>query len=94
MKYALIENGKVAQTQPGYEDGFVEVDASVVCGMIKTDEGFVNPEPVPKSIQEQINELERSVTPRNYRDYVLGDQYAIDKINKVEADIAILRAKL
>jgi len=47
-----------------------------------------------KPIQEQIDDLENSVTPRNYRDFVLGNQYSIDKINQVEADIAILRAKL
>jgi len=50
--------------------------------------------PFEKSIQDQIDDLENSVTPRNYRDFVLGNQYSIDKINQVEADIAILRVKL
>ena len=45
-------------------------------------------------IQGQIEALESSVTPRNYRDFIMGNQYSIDKINKVESDIAILRAKL
>lgn len=50
--------------------------------------------PHVKSIQQKIYELENSVTPRNYREFVMGVEYSIDKINKVEADIAILRAKL
>jgi len=50
--------------------------------------------PFTKPIQEQIDDLENSVTKRNYREFVMGNQYSIDKINQVEADIAILRAKL
>jgi hypothetical protein len=57
-------------------------------------QAHINP-PIPeKTIQQQIDELENSVTPRNYREFVLGVQYSIDKINKVDADIELLRAKL
>ena len=47
-----------------------------------------------KSTQQKIDELENSVTPRNYREFVMGVQYSIDKINKVDADIELLRAEL
>ena len=50
--------------------------------------------PYEKPIIEQIIDLESSVTPRNYLEYVTGNQYSIDKINKVVADIDILRSKL
>ena len=50
--------------------------------------------PYEKPIIEQIVDLEDSVTPRNYLEYLTGNQYSIDKINQVVADIAILRAKL
>ncbi|MBL4795943.1 MAG: hypothetical protein JKY50_00865 [Oleispira sp.] len=65
-----------------------------------TDEGlpynelisiYVAPE---KTIQQQIDDLENSVTKRNYREFVLGNQKSIDKISKVEADIELLRAEL
>jgi len=45
-------------------------------------------------IQNQIDDLENSVTKRNYREFVMGNKYSIDKINQVEKEIAILRAKL
>ena len=45
-------------------------------------------------VQREIDDLENSITKRNYREFVMGNQYSIDKINQVEADIAILRAKL
>ena len=51
-------------------------------------------EQIKEGIKHEITMLESSVTPRNYREFVMGNQYSIDKINKVEADIAILRAKL
>lgn len=94
MKYALIENGVVTQMQPNMQDGFIQVNDSVVCGMIQDGDNFTSPEPAPKSIQQQIDGLENSVTKRNYREFVMGNQYSIDKINQIDADIAILRTKL
>ena len=49
------------------------------------------PEPTP---QEQIRSLESQITDRNIRCALLGDQYAIDKINEIEGLIAELREKI
>lgn len=94
MKYALIKDDVVVQIQGYKQEGFVEVIDSTVCGMLKTDNGFINPEPETKSIQDQIDDLENTVTKRNYREFVMGNQYSIDKINQVDAEIAILRTKI
>jgi len=65
-----------------------------------TDEGLPFNELIPdyvepeKTAQQQMEDLEASITHRNYRGFVSGDQYAIDKISKVDAQIDILRAKL
>jgi len=47
-----------------------------------------------QKIYTQIEDLENSITPRNYREFVLGVKYSIDKINKVDAAIELLRAEL
>ena len=52
-----------------------------------------------KTIQEQITELEGSVTPRNYREYLKGIRdpgnadykYSTDKIDRIDAEIETLR---
>lgn len=43
------------------------------------------------SNEEQIAELEGSITNRNLRGAALGDQYAIDHIQSVEDQISALR---
>ena len=94
MKYALITDGIVSQIQPNKQDGFIKVDDSVVCGMIKEGDNFTLPNPTVKSIQQQVDDLESSVTTRNILDSLDGDEYAINEVKKVRAEIAILRAKL
>ena len=54
----------------------------------------ITPDQIKENIKYEIEMLENSVTPRNYREFVMGDQYSIDKINQVDEDIVILRAKL
>ncbi len=73
-------------------------DHLITSGMVEmTDaelDAHKNP-PIPeRTIQQKIDDLENSVTPRNYREFVLGVQYSIDKINKVDAAIELLRAEL
>lgn len=46
------------------------------------------------TIQEQIVVLENSITSRNIREAFLGDEYALNKIATVEAQIVELRKKL
>ena len=50
-------------------------------------------EPVP-SAQDKINELEAQQTARLVRNAALGDQYAIDKLQSIESDIAALREEI
>ena len=62
MRYALIKNKVVTQTQPNKATGFVEISDDVVCGQIKqTDGSFKNPDPIPPSpptIAELLAETE------------------------------------
>ena len=44
--------------------------------------------------EKQIHVLEQSITVRNIRSALLGDQYAINKIQGVENEIIILRSQL
>lgn len=58
MKYALIENNIVMQTQPNYQTGFVEVPDSVIVGMIDNGDGtFSNPPPTPLTKQESVDAI-------------------------------------
>lgn len=52
MKYAKIENNIVIQIQSNPQDGFIEVEDNICCGMIKQDNTFVNP--VFEKTEEQI----------------------------------------
>lgn len=47
-----------------------------------------------KTIQEQITELEDSITKRNLRCAMLGDEVALAKIRQVEEQIDELRKQL
>lgn len=56
MKYAKLKDNIVIQIQPNKERGFVEVPDDVICGMIKTADGFIIPE-VVKTIEEIQQEI-------------------------------------
>lgn len=45
-------------------------------------------------IQAEILEEENKITPRNIRNAIKGDNFALNKITEVEGNIAELRAKL
>lgn len=47
--------------------------------------------PAPLTSEQQILELEGTITPRNLRSAVLGDSFAIAKIQDIETQIAVLR---
>lgn len=55
--------------------------------------GYVPSKPIP-TIQEQIISLENTITARNIRNAIQGDEYALNKINEVEAQIQQLRGQL
>ena len=50
--------------------------------------------PYVPTIQEQILALENTITARNIRAAIQGDEYALNKINEVEAQIEELRKQL
>ena len=53
------------------------------------------PQPKPAELaQEEINRLEATITARNIRNAILGDEVAIEKITSTEAEIAELRKQL
>lgn len=51
-------------------------------------------EPHIPTIQDQIVALENTITARNLRCAIQGDEYALAKIAEVEAEIAELRKQL
>jgi hypothetical protein len=76
MKYAKIENNIVIQTQPNNQPGFIEVDNSVVCGMIKNGSKFENPtvEPVIKTYRENRAEAYiKEMSPEGTFQNTVGD---------------------
>ena len=59
--------------------------------------GYAPQEPEPthkEQIQKQISELEKQVTVRNVRCAILCDEYALNKLQTIEAQIAELRCQL
>lgn len=50
--------------------------------------------PYVPTIEDQIIELEQQITARNIRSAILGDQYAINKMTQIEAQIEELRKQL
>ena len=101
MKYFKVKNGIVIQVICNPRKGFTETNENVVPGMLFDSGVFTTPEPEPKSIQRQIVDLENSITERNKREYVKGLKYPTDerffysvkKIDKIDADIELLRAE-
>ncbi len=54
MTYIKIENGIVVQKQPHKQEGFIEVNVPVVCGMIANSDGTFSNPPVPTPTPEEI----------------------------------------
>jgi len=50
--------------------------------------------PYVPTVQDQIIALENTVTPRNIRAALQGDEFALEKISEVEMQIAELRKQL
>lgn len=102
--YALIDDkGVVIQTQPNKQDGFIEVDDDVVCGMIRTLNGFIIPEKTEEELKEiqkqnilnQILDLEQQQS-RPLRELMIDstNQFAKSKIESIDTQIAELRKQL
>lgn len=61
----------------------------------KKDEYIVCANIIPEpTTEDKIFELEQQITARNIRSAIMGDEFAINKINDIEAQIAELRKQL
>lgn len=102
MKYAKITNPltKAVDVGLGTNEEFYQS-----IGMVKmeveesyTGEWYVNgyapAKPHNIEIKERIDELETSITERNIRSAILGDEYASNKLRAIEQEIAELRKQL
>ena len=56
--------------------------------------GYAPQKPQREAILEQIEALEKTITDRNIRGAVIGDSFAINKINEIESQISQLRQQL
>lgn len=56
--------------------------------------GYAPQKPHHDVIMEQIRALEMTITDRNIRSAIQGDEFALNKINEVEAQIEELRKQL
>lgn len=101
LKYAKIidEQTKEVQIGVGVND---EYYASIGMTEMEVEQAYngnwylkgyapINPEP---TIQDRILELESQITARNLRSAIFGDEYAIEKIRAIEAEIEELRKQL
>ena len=70
---------------------WVECGDDIKAGWLHNDGVFSETQPYQPTVAEQIAVLEASITPRNLRGAFTGDQFAIDKIQAVEDEIAALR---
>ena len=86
----LDEYTQVAQwcNENGYH---IEEDESYY----KTAPNPLPPEPSREEvIKKQISELEQQITNRNVRGAILGDEFALNKLQTIEAQIEKLRRQL
>lgn len=105
LKYAKIidEQTKEVQIGVGVNDDYY---ASIGMTEMDVEEAYTGswylkgyapakPQPTPREIiQDEIFELEAQITARNIRSAIFGDEYAIEKIRTIEAEIEELRKQL
>ena len=93
MKYAKLENNIVVQIQPNKEKGFVEVDDTVVCGMVLEDGLFTIP--INKQSEEEIlqNKLNEAKSYLLSTDYKMTVDYFATLIKEQQDDLIKLRAE-
>lgn len=73
-----------------YPSGYTEMEVEQAYNGNWYVKGYAPAKPAP-TIQEQIIALENTITARNIRSAIQGDEYALNKIAEVEAQIAELR---
>lgn len=101
LKYAKIKNEQTKEVQIGVGVND-EYYASIGMSEMEVEQSYngnwylkgyapIKPEP---TIQDKILELESQITARNLRSAIFGDEYAINKITRIEDQIAELRNQL
>jgi hypothetical protein len=101
LKYAKIidEETKEVQIGVGVNDeyyasiGMTEMEVEQAYTGLWYLKGYAPIKPEP-TIQDRILELESKITARNLRSAIFGDEYAIEKIRAIEAEIEELRKQL
>ena len=101
LKYAKIidEETKEVQIGVGVNDeyyasiGMTEMEVEQAYNGSWYLKGYAPIKPEP-TIQDKILELESQITARNLRSAIFGDEYAIEKIRAIEAEIEELRKQL
>ena len=101
LKYAKIidEETKEVQIGVGVNDeyyasiGMTEMEVEQAYTGLWYLKGYAPIKPEP-TIQDKILELENKITARNLRSAIFGDEYAIEKIRAIEAEIEELRKQL
>lgn len=101
LKYAKIidEDSKRVRIGVGVNDeyyasiGMTEMEVEQAYTGLWYLKGYAPIKPEP-TIQDKILELEGQITARNLRSAIFGDEYAIEKIRTIEAEIEELRKQL
>lgn len=75
MRFAKIENNIVIQIQPNLEDGFIEVDDSVCCGMVLENGKFIVS--IVSKTEEEI-EVERIQSIKQRAGEIIKSKYSIE----------------
>lgn len=102
LKYAKIIDNETKACQVGsgsnidfYKSiGMSEMDVEKAYNGIWYLSGFAPVQPEQERILAEIKQLEETITPRNYRAAIAGDEYALNKIKEVETQIEELRKQL
>lgn len=101
IKYAKVINEETKECQVGLGTnteyytklGMTEQDVEQAYNGSWYLQGYAPAKPAT-TIQEQIEALENTITARNIRSAIQGDEYALNKIAEVEAQIEELRHQL
>ena len=101
LKYAKIINEETKEVQIGVgvndeyyaSIGMTEMEVEQAYNGLWYLKGYAPIKPEP-TIQDKILELESQITDRNLRSAIFGDEYAIEKIRTIEAEIEELRKQL
>ena len=91
---AVVENGIVTNIIEGHLDESIPCPDEVNIGWGYAGETFTAPSIVPPTIEEQILELEHTITPRRLREAMLNKGQGMQFINDIDDAIETLRLQL